>query len=229
MVAVGTLSRPSQAVAEPSVCVHHRASWRLCVQRQSRAFLDRSVQRRSVTSCTLLGSLIPPVTVFRYCITVSLDGELPAACNSLRSVSHCLNVNNGFVLVSAGDSAWQTSHEVLPCAPSCWQGFLCATLSGSRSMTTNLRRASTVTSCRRFFQQITCASCRSAAPYRDRFAGWPKTFFTSSVSNSGLITLAHVLNPIVNQSCHELWTGVHIPRDPVGLPADTFLASLDSR
>ena len=57
---------------------------------------------KSVISCTLLMSLIPPVTVFRDCITVSLDGELPAACNSLRSVSHCLNVNNSFVLSRQG-------------------------------------------------------------------------------------------------------------------------------
>ena len=41
---------------------------------------------------------MPPVTVFGDCITVSLGGELPAACNSLRSVTHCLNVNNSYDL-----------------------------------------------------------------------------------------------------------------------------------
>ena len=57
---------------------------------------------RSVTSCTLLRSLMPPVTVFRDCITVSWDGELPAACNSLRTVSHWLSVNSNFVLSRQG-------------------------------------------------------------------------------------------------------------------------------
>ena len=36
---------------------------------------------------TLLRSLIPPVPVFKDCVTVSLDGEFLAACNSLRSVT----------------------------------------------------------------------------------------------------------------------------------------------
>ena len=64
----------------------------------------------------------------------------------------------------------------------------------------------------------------------------PKTISMSSVSNSGLITLAHVVSLIVNQSCHFFADG--LPRDPVGvdilasltrdtsgsrLPANTFL------
>ena len=45
--------------------------------------------------------------------------------------------------------AWQTSREVLPCAKLCSQGSLCATPSGSRSLTTGLRQGGAVTSCRR--------------------------------------------------------------------------------
>ena len=48
----------------------------------------------------------------------------------------------------------------------------------------------------------------------DRSAGCPRTFLTSSVSNSGLITFVHVLNWIANQCCHALAGGK--PRDPVG-------------
>ena len=56
-------------------------------------------------------------------------------------------------------------------------------------------------------KQISCASCRSTAPCLDKSAGCPRTFFTSSVSNSGLTTFAHVPNRIVNQSCHALAGG----------------------
>ena len=43
----------------------------------------------------------------------------------------------------------------------------------------------------------------------------PEPFFTSSASNSGLITFAPVLSLIVNQSCHA-FTGGKL-RDPVGV------------
>ena len=73
-------------------------------------------------------------------------------------------------------------------------------------------------------KQISCASCRSATPCRDRSAGCPRTFFTSSVSNSGLITVVQVISVIVNQSCHAFAGGK--PRDPVG---SWHLRELDSR
>ena len=80
--------------------------------------------------------------------------------------------------------ARQTSRGVLPCAQPCLQGSLCATHSGSRSLTTGLRQGGTVTSCR-LKKQISYTSCRSAAPCLDRSAGCPRTFLTSSVPNSG--------------------------------------------
>ena len=55
---------------------------------------------------------------------------------------------------------------------------------------------------------------------RSVFAGYskcvrhPKTICTSPVSNSGLITLAHVVSLIVNQFCHAFADG--LTRDPVG-------------
>ena len=89
VVAFGTLSRTSRAVAETSICVHHRPAGGFAFN--GRVELSWIVWRKQI--CDFVA-----VTVFRDCITVSLDGELPAACNSLRSVSHCLNVNNSFVL-----------------------------------------------------------------------------------------------------------------------------------
>ena len=138
------------------------------------------------------------------------------------SVSHCLNVNDSFVLSQQGQ-AWQTSCEVLPCA-------VCSAVIARISLCNTLKIAQPDdrSAPRRYgnilssmVKQISCASCRSAVPCRDRSAGCPKTFFTSSVSNSGVITLAHVLRLIVNQSCHAFAGGQ--PRDPVGA------GTLDSR
>ena len=110
--------------------------------------------------------------------------------------------------------AWQTSREVLPCAQPCSQEIsLCNTLRIAQPDDWSApRRYGNILSS--MLKQISCASCLSAAPCLDRSAGCPRTFFTSSVSNSGLITFAHVLNRIVNQSCHALASGKR--RDPVG-------------
>ena len=144
-------------------------------------------------SASMLRSLIPSVTVFRDCITVSLAGEFPAACNSLRSVSHC-PIDSSFVLSRQGTGLANLS-EALPCAQLCSQGSLCATLSRSHKLTTGPRQGGW-----KHLVVDVKADLMS------------RTFFTSSVSNSGLITFAHVLNRIVNQSCHASAGGK--PRDP---------------
>ena len=125
---------------------------------------------------------------------------------------------------------------MLPCALPCSQGFLCATLKIAQPDDRSApRRYSNILSST--LKEISCATCRSASPCRRGSAGSPQTF-TSSVSNSGLITLAHVLCLIVNQSCHAfagdklrgpVGAGIFasLTRDTSGsrLPANTLLKS----
>ena len=58
---------------------------------------------KSVISCTSLWSLIPPVTVFRDCVTVSLDGELPARLQLLEVCEPMSQRQQQFRLVLARD------------------------------------------------------------------------------------------------------------------------------
>ena len=101
VVTFGTLSRSSCAVVETGVCVHDRPTDGLAFNGSVQ--FSWIVRRKQICDFVhIVGSLIPPVTVSRDCITVSLHGELPAACNPLRSVSHCLNVNSSFVFSRQG-------------------------------------------------------------------------------------------------------------------------------
>ena len=90
------------------------------------------------------------------------------------------------------------------CVKQCWQGFLVRY--------TNRRQAHMEAL---MLKPISCASCLSTTPCRDRSAGCPKTFLTSSVPNSRLSALAHVLSLTMNQSCHAFAVGK--PRAPVGI------------
>ena len=76
------------------------------------------------------------------------------------------------------------------CAQLCSQGSLCNTLKIAQPDDRSApRRYGNILSS--MSKQIPCASCRSAAPCLDK-SGCPRTFSTSSVSNSGLTTFAHV-------------------------------------
>ena len=131
----------------------------------------------------------------------------------LRSVSHCLNVSSSFVLSRQGTGLANLSWSAAVCSAVLARISLCNTLKIAQLDDKSApRRYGNILSS--MLKQISCASCQSAAPCLDKSAGCPRTLFTSSVSNSGLITFAHVLNPIVNQSCHAVAGSK--PRDPVG-------------
>ena len=130
---------------------------------------------KSVISCTLLRSLIPPVTIFRDCITVSLDGELPAACKSLKSVSHCLNVNSSYVFSRQGTGLANLWRSAAVCSAVLARISLCNNLRIEQPDNRSApRRCGNILSS--MLKQISCASCRSAAPCLDKSAGCPRTF-----------------------------------------------------
>ena len=114
-----------------------------------------------------------PATVCKDCTTVSLDGGLPTASNSLlvtgaspTTTLYCPCIG----LVS------QNARAVPLCVLQCWQGFLCATLAECRILTTNRNQSNMGAFGHRRQNKISCESCLPAAPCRHRSAGSPETF-----------------------------------------------------
>ena len=110
VVAFGTLSRPSRAVVETSVRIHHRPAGGIAFN--GRVELRWVIRREQI--CDFV-HVVEVNAVFRDRITVSLEGGLPAACNSLRSVSHCLSVSSSFVLSLQGTGFANLSRSAAVC------------------------------------------------------------------------------------------------------------------
>ena len=159
VVAFDTPSRPSRAVAESSVCVHHCPPSSFALD--GRAELPRIIRRKQICDfmhvVEVFNSARHRLQGLHHCLfgwRASCRLQLLEVCKPLSQRQQQLR------LVPAGDGLGKPLVKRCCVFCRCWPGFLCATLSGSRCG--NILSS--------MLKQISCASCLSAAPCRDRSA-----------------------------------------------------------